>query len=86
MRRRRRSRKRMRRRRKEEKEEEEEEEEEKKTEEKQKKKEKKKKSMYSILFLPYISIISLYSIHQLVFLMEMRCVFCDVETKFLRTI
>ena len=60
---------------------------------KQKMKKKKKKneeevekSVYSILFSPYVSIISLYSIRRLVFLMDRLCVFCGVETEFLRTI
>jgi hypothetical protein len=44
------------------------------------------KSMYFILFSPYVSIIYLYSIRRLGFLMEMLCVFCDVQTEFLRTI
>ena len=53
---------------------------------KKKNEEEVEKYMYSILFSPYVCIISLYIIRQLVFLMEMICVFRDVGTEFLRTI
>jgi len=53
---------------------------------KKKNEEEVEKSVYSILFSPYVSIISLYSIRRLVFLMDRLCVFCGVETEFLRTI
>jgi len=57
-----------------------------KKEQKQNKNEEEmEKSMYFVLFSPYVFIVFLYNIRRVVFLMEMLCFFCDVETEFLCT-